>query len=152
MKYISELEQKVQTLQTETTTLSTQFTKLQVRIILVEMMFLFLKFVNYIWFPYIKYAAINSFILYFFIALVYRWIIKSLKVRIKSTNWGFNPWNNSPNWKMVCMCLFLLLYVLVSWYFSLQTMFLELIIVFFFFCIEITCIYDRAQRYVIFYI
>lgn len=29
MKYISELEQKVQTLQTETTTLSTQFTKLQ---------------------------------------------------------------------------------------------------------------------------
>jgi len=44
-----------------------------------------LSLANYILFPYIMYAAVNSFILYVFIVLVYKWIIKSLKVRIMNT-------------------------------------------------------------------
>ncbi|RZC14698.1 Transcription factor RF2a isoform A [Glycine soja] len=49
MRYIAELEHKVQTLQTETTTLSTQFTKLQVAIICDKLTFaLLLSLVYYL--------------------------------------------------------------------------------------------------------
>lgn len=50
------------------------------------------------------------------------------------------------------LCSSQLISVLTYSYAKCKLFFLELIIVIFFFCIEITCIYDRAQRYLIFYI
>lgn len=82
VQYIAELEHKVQTLQSETTTMSTQFTKMQVSIFSNELMLSFLPNFNCI-FVFMKLVFINhahNSRFYVFV-LVARGIIHSLKAR-----------------------------------------------------------------------